>query len=123
LERAVDEIVSRHGNIHMLVNCAGTTMRSAAVDFKLTDWTRILDTNLNGTFFASQQVAKVMIRNQGGRMVNIGSMISHYGVHNVAAYAASKGGVSQLSKALAVEWAEHGIRVNQVSPGYIQTPF
>lgn len=123
VEKVIKTVSQDHGAIHMLVNSAGTSIRKAALDYTFAEWKQVIDTNLNGTFLVSQAVAKNMKDHHGGRIVNIGSMISHYGVPNVAAYAATKGGVSQLTKALAVEWAELGIRVNQVSPGYIQTPF
>jgi NAD(P)-dependent dehydrogenase (short-subunit alcohol dehydrogenase family) len=123
VEESIGRIYRDHGRLDMLVNSAGTSIRKPAMEFGFEDWKRVLETNLTGTFLVSQQAAKFMKDNQGGRIVNIGSMISHYGVHNVIAYAASKGGVSQLTRALAVEWAEYGIRVNQVSPGYIATPF
>ncbi|CAH1201652.1 3-alpha-hydroxycholanate dehydrogenase (NADP(+)) [Paenibacillus plantiphilus] len=123
LERVIEKIGQQFGNIHMLVNSAGTNFRKAALDYTLADWKGIIDTNLAGTFFASTAAAKVMKQHNGGRIVNIGSMLSHYGVHNVSIYGAAKGGVSQITRTLAVELAEFGIRVNQVSPGYIATPF
>jgi NAD(P)-dependent dehydrogenase (short-subunit alcohol dehydrogenase family) len=123
IEHAVEAITQQHGSIHMLVNSAGTNIRKAALEYTLAEWKYIIDTNLTGTFFVSQIVAREMKKNKGGRIVNIGSMLSHYGVHNVAIYGAAKGGVSQITRVLSVEWAELGIRVNQVSPGYIKTPF
>lgn len=124
IEHVIKAIADDFGRIHMLVNCAGTNFRKAAIDYSPEDWSQIINTNLTGTFFTSTAVAKIMMEYQdGGRIVNIGSMLSHYGVHNVAIYGAAKGGVSQLTKTFSVEWAEYGIRVNQVSPGYIATPF
>ena len=122
VENVIKAIVQDYGRIDMLVNCAGINIRKPAFDYSEKEWNAIINTNLTGSFFVSQAVAKVMKEFSGGRIVNIGSMISHYGVHNVAVYAASKGGITQLTKALAVEWAEYNIRVNQVSPGYIETP-
>ncbi len=115
-------IKKKYGSIQMLVNAAGINVRKPALEFSPEEWKQIVDINLNGTFYVSQAVARIMKEHNGGRVVNIGSMISHYGIHNVAAYAATKGGINQLTRALAVEWAEFGIRVNQVSPGYILTP-
>ncbi|MFC5702642.1 SDR family NAD(P)-dependent oxidoreductase [Cohnella faecalis] len=123
LERVIEKIGQEFGRMDMLVNSAGINFRKAAVDYTFADWKRIIDTNLAGTFFASTAAAKVMKRHNGGRIVNIGSMLSHYGVHNVSIYGAAKGGVSQITRTHAVEFADYGIRVNQVSPGYIATPF
>jgi 2-deoxy-D-gluconate 3-dehydrogenase len=121
--QAVEAAGRKFGHLHMLVNCAGATARKPALELTLDEWTRVVNTNLAGTFFASCAIARNMIRGGGGRIVNIGSMLSHYGVANVAVYGATKGGVSMLTKTLATEWAEYGIRVNQVSPGYIASPF
>ena len=122
VEKLIETIIRVYGKLNMLVNCAGINIRKPAFDYSEEEWNAIINTNLTGSFFVSKAVAKVMKDSSGGRIVNIGSMISHYGVHNVAVYAASKGGITQLTKALAVEWAEYNIRVNQVSPGYIETP-
>lgn len=122
IKKTITSIKDKYGKIHMLVNCAGVNIRKAALSFTVKEWKQVLDVNLNGTFYMSQAVAEIMKEHRAGRIVNIGSMISHYGVPNVAAYAAAKGGINQLTKALSVEWAEYQIRVNQVSPGYIETP-
>jgi NAD(P)-dependent dehydrogenase (short-subunit alcohol dehydrogenase family) len=106
-----------------LVNCAGTNVREDAVSVADEHWSRVLDVNLRGTFLMSQSFARLcMSRNEAAAIVNITSMLAHYGAPNLASYSASKAGVLGLTRSLAVEWAPHQIRVNAVSPGYIKTP-
>ncbi len=106
-----------------LVNCAGLNRRELAFDVSAAHWSMILDANLKGTFEVSRAFAnRLVAARQPGSIVNITSMLSHYGAPGMASYAASKGGVLALTRTLAVEWAPHGIRVNAVSPGYIATP-
>ncbi len=118
---AVNEVIRRFGQVYLLVNAAGINVRKPALDYRLDEWKQIVDTNLTGSFLVSQSLARHMKDHGGGSILNIGSMLSHYGVPNVAPYAASKGGMAQLTKALAVEWAPIDIRVNQISPGYVLT--
>jgi len=118
----VDQAAARFGKIDFLVNAAGINLRKPALEYEPREWKRILDINLSGTFYMCQCVGRIMKASGKGSIVNIGSMTSHFVVPHVAPYAASKGGVMQLTRALAVEWAPYGIRVNQVSPGYIETP-
>ncbi|WP_102344748.1 SDR family NAD(P)-dependent oxidoreductase [Bacillus sp. Marseille-P3661] len=108
--------------VDILVNCAGLARRAPSVDFTDSDLSLVLDVNLKGTVFMCQAAAPHMMNSGGGSIVNIGSMLAHYGTLNNLAYAGSKGGVIQVTKCLAVEWAEQNIRVNAVSPGYIETP-
>lgn len=107
--------------VDILVNCAGLARRMPSVDFTVSDLSLVLDVNLKGTIFMCQAVAPHMMNASGGSIVNIGSMLAHYGTSNNLAYAGSKGGVIQVTKCFAVEWAEQNIRVNTVSPGYIET--
>ncbi len=109
------------GQVHALINCAGTTAKSASLDVPLEEWRRILDVNLTGTFLACQAFAPHMIERGYGRIVNIGSLASFVGLHQVAAYTASKAGVAGLTRALAVEWAPHGVCVNAIAPGVFRT--
>ena len=105
-----------------LVNCAGINIRAAAVNFKPTDWQKVMDVNVRGTALMAQGFAKALIREgRPGEIVNVASMLAHYGAPNLISYSASKGGVAMVTRSLAVEWAPFGIRVNAVSPGYIQT--
>ena len=110
------------GRIDVLINNAGTIHRAAAEDVTLEDWQRVLQVNLTSAFQLSQLVARDLIaREGGGSIVNIASLLSFQGGIRVPAYAASKGGIAQLTKALANEWASRGIRVNAIAPGYIAT--
>lgn len=110
------------GHVDVLVNNAGTIHRAAAEDVAFEDWQRVLQVNLTSAFQLSQLFARDLIaRGQGGSIINIASLLSFQGGIRVPAYAASKGGIAQLTKALANEWAPRGIRVNAIAPGYIAT--
>ena len=110
------------GSVDILVNNAGTIHRDAAVDATLESWQQVLQVNLTSVFQLSQLLARDVIgRGVGGKIVNIASLLSFQGGIRVPAYAASKGGVAQLTKALANEWAPKGIQVNAIAPGYFAT--
>ncbi len=109
------------GRIDILLNNAGMNIRKPAIDLAEAEWDRVLDTNLKAYFFCSQAAAKEMAKGGGGAIVNIASLRSLIAPPLAPAYTASKGGVSQLTKALAVEWARYGIRVNAIAPGYTET--
>ena len=113
---------AHYGRVDILINNAGTIHRDAAIDTTLESWQQVLQVNLTSVFQLSQLVARDLItRNAPGKIVNIASLLSFQGGIRVPAYAASKGGVAQLTKALANEWAAHGIQVNAIAPGYIAT--
>jgi NAD(P)-dependent dehydrogenase (short-subunit alcohol dehydrogenase family) len=118
---AVEGIAQRLGRIDILVNNAGMNIRNATLDFTPEQWDTVLDTNLKGAFFITQQVGRLMIRQGGGKILNISSMTAFLGVPTVPAYAASKAALQQLTRLLAVEWAEHNIQVNAIAPGWIST--
>lgn len=110
------------GRVDILINNAGTIHRNAAENTLLDDWQQVLQVNLTSVFQLSQLVARDMIaRKQGGKIVNIASLLSFQGGIRVPAYAASKGAVAQLTKALANEWAPKNIQVNAIAPGYFAT--
>ena len=121
IKRAVEEAVSGAGRIDILVNNAGTIRRAPAAETADEDWDHVIETNLNGVFRFCRAVGAKMIEQGGGKIVNIASLLSFQGGITVPAYAASKGGVAQLTKALSNEWAPKGIQVNAIAPGYFAT--
>ena len=116
-QRAVDH----YGKIDILVNNAGCNIRKPAIDVTWEDWNTILDTNLRGTFFVAQAVARHMIPKKYGRIVNIGSVTCVAGYAGLGPYGASRGGVKQLTMSLADDWGLHGITVNCLAPGWFKT--
>ncbi len=109
------------GKLDILVNSAGIQRRHSSEVFPEKDWDDVIAINLEATFFYCQLAANIMIPNGGGKIVNIASMMSFFGGITIPAYAASKGGVSQLTKALSNDWASKGINVNAIAPGYMDT--
>ncbi len=107
--------------IHILVNNAGCNVRKPAVDVSWEDWNLILDTNLRGSFFVAQAVARTMIPRGYGRIINIGSVTSMFGYAGLAPYGASRGGVRQMTMSLADDWGPHGVTVNCLAPGWFRT--
>lgn len=121
VESLVQQVLHRFGRLDILVNCAGITIRRPSVDMTEEEWDRVVDVNLKGTFLMCQKVGKVMLERRSGSIINIASLTSFVAYPEVAAYCASKGGVHMLTKALAIEWAKHGVRVNDIAPGDIMT--
>jgi len=109
------------GSIDILVNNAGITRRAPAVDYLIADWDDVVATNLTSVFRLCQSAGREMLAQRSGKIINIASLLSFQGGITVPAYAAAKGGVAQLTKALANEWASHGIQVNAIAPGYMAT--
>jgi len=121
IDRMVESSLGELGRIDVLVNNAGINILQDAVDVTEDAWDTVIDLNLKATFFCSQRVGRVMIRQGKGKIVNIASQMGLVGYRKRAAYCASKGGVVQLTKVLAVEWAQHGINVNAVAPTFVET--
>jgi NAD(P)-dependent dehydrogenase (short-subunit alcohol dehydrogenase family) len=117
----VADVTGVHGRIDILVHASGTNVQRAAADVSEADWDTVVDTNLKGAFFCAQAVGRSMREAGGGRIVFIGSTFSVTGFPNRAAYAASKGGLAQVVKVLALEWASDGVNVNAVSPTATRT--
>ena len=118
----VAQTLEKFGRLDILVNNAGTIRRAPAVDYTEEDWSAVIEVNLSSVFRISQAAGRHMIeRGSGGKIVNVASLLSFQGGVTVPAYAASKGGVAQLTKALANEWAKHGVNVNAIAPGYMRT--
>ena len=121
LEVVFEQAYTLLGNLDILVNNAGIQRRSKAEEFSITDWNDVIDMNLTTIFILCQLAAKKMLVQKKGKIINIASLLSFFGGITVPAYAAAKGGVSQLTKALSNEWASKGINVNAVAPGYMET--
>jgi NAD(P)-dependent dehydrogenase (short-subunit alcohol dehydrogenase family) len=122
VERMVEKILQDYERIDILVNNAGVNVRKSAIEVTEENLDMIFDTNLKGLFFCCQVVGHQMIQQRRGKIVNVASIVATFGFLNRAPYCASKAGVSQLTRVLALEWAEYGVYVNAIGPGIIQTP-
>jgi len=122
IRRMVDGAMNAYGNIDILVNNAGCNVRKPSVDVTWDEWNLVLETNLRGTFFVAQTVAReAMIPAKYGRIINIGSVTCVFGYAGLAPYCASRGGVRQLTMSLADDWGAYGITVNCLAPGWFKT--
>jgi 2-deoxy-D-gluconate 3-dehydrogenase len=124
-QRLIEQTLDEFRRLDILVNNAGTIRRAPAIEYKEEDWATVIEVNLSSVFRLSQLAGRHMIERgaekRGGKIINIASLLAFQGGVNVPAYAASKGGVAQLTKALANEWAAFGINVNAIAPGYMRT--
>jgi gluconate 5-dehydrogenase len=118
---AVESIVAQHGTIDILVNNAGIQRRAPLIDFPEQDWNDIIATNLTAPFLVSQAVLPPMIEHKRGKIIHVASILSELARPTIVAYTAAKGGVRQLTRAMAVELAPHNIQVNAIAPGYFAT--
>ena len=116
----IENVVDKYPVIDILINAAGINIRGSIININEKDWDSVIDINLKGSFFTSKAVAKKMLQNGSGKIINIASLSSHLGLPNMGPYCASKGGINQLTKAMAVEWAP-SIQVNAIAPGYFHT--
>lgn len=122
IERAVESSVRKFGRIDILVNNAGIVIPQPAESIDEAAWDATMDPNLKGLFFCAQAFGKVMIQQRHGKIINISSILAFTALQNHVAYCASKGGVTMITKCLALEWGKFGIRVNCVAPTFIRTP-
>ena len=121
IKEMVSKAVAHYGKIDILVNNAGCNVRKPALEVTWEDWNLVLDTNLRGTFFVAQNVARHMVPRKYGRIINIGSVTCVAGYAGLGPYGASRGGVKQLTMSLADDWGVHGITVNCLAPGWFKT--
>jgi NAD(P)-dependent dehydrogenase (short-subunit alcohol dehydrogenase family) len=121
IQQMAEVAIAHYGKIDILVNNAGCNVRKPALDVTWDDWNLVLETNLRGTFFVSQSVARHMIARHYGRIINIGSVTCVAGYAGLGPYGASRGGVKQLTMSLADDWGMHGITVNCLAPGWFKT--
>jgi NAD(P)-dependent dehydrogenase (short-subunit alcohol dehydrogenase family) len=121
IQKMVAAAEAEFGHIDILVNNAGCNVRKPALDVTWEDWNLILDTNLRGSFFVAQAVARGMVKRRYGRIINVGSVTSVAGYAGLGPYGASRGGIRQLTMSLADDWGRHGITVNCLAPGWFQT--
>jgi gluconate 5-dehydrogenase len=121
IKAADADLEAKHGRIDILVNNAGIQRRQPFVDFKHSDWDEVIATNLTAPFLIGQKVVPGMIARKSGKIINIASLMADLARPTIVAYTASKGGVRQLTRAMAVELAAHNIQVNAISPGYFAT--
>jgi 2-dehydro-3-deoxy-D-gluconate 5-dehydrogenase len=121
VKSAIPNVISIFGKIDILVNNAGIQRRSPSVDFSESDWDDVLNINLKVVWLLCQEAGRYMVSKGEGKIINVASLLSFQGGYTVPAYAAAKGGVAQLTKALSNEWAKQGVNVNAIVPGYIAT--
>src|SRR5512140_3506591 len=121
VHQGVDRIMKHFGRVDILVNNAGTNVRKPVLEYPEDAWDMIIATNLKGYYLVSQAVVPQMIQRGYGKVINISSIASKVGIRNQLAYSSAKGGVNQMTKVMAVEWAKSGVTVNAIGPTYFET--
>lgn len=121
IQKAVETCHQEFGKIDILVNNAGCNVRKPALDITWDDWNLVIDTNLRGAFFVAQAAARHMVARGYGRIINVGSVTSVFGMAGLAPYGASRGGIKQLTMSLADDWGQYGVTVNCLAPGWFKT--
>jgi len=121
VQASIDGIVSEFGYLDLLINNAGLNIPQSVFDVDEASWDSVIDTNLKGTFFATQAAAAMVARDEGGRIINVASQVGVVGIEERSAYGASKSGVILLTKVLAIELAQHEVTVNAVAPTFVAT--
>jgi len=121
VHKAVGAIMDHFGEINILVNNAGTNYRTSVIDYPEEEWDRIIDTNLKGYYLVAQAVVPQMIERGYGKVIHMSSILGRIAIVNQLAYASAKGGVEQMTKIMALEWAKLGVRVNAIAPTYFET--
>ena len=121
VRRGVDAILEHFGRVDILLNNAGTNYRVPVLEYPEDEWDRVIDTNLKGYYLVAQAVVPQMIEHGYGKVINMSSILGRIGIINQLAYASAKGGVDQMTKIMAIEWAKQGVRVNAIAPTYFET--
>jgi len=120
--QSIDKILNHYSRIDILVNSAGTEIFEKVIDVTEKNWYQTIETNLKGTFFMCQAVAKqAMLPQKSGKIINISSQLAFVGNYDRSVYCSSKGGISAMTRAMAIEWADYNINVNEIAPGYTKT--
>ena len=123
VEACMQQVLGAFGTLDLLVNNAGVLLRKPVIDMTRDEWAMVMDVNLTGTFFMSQQMGRHLISTKRkGSIISIASTHGIVGIGNISAYGISKAGITQMTRMLAIEWAEHAIRVNAIAPGTTETP-
>ena len=123
VEACMRQVLGAFGTLDLLVNNAGVLLRKPVIDMTRDEWAMVMDVNLTGTFFMSQQMGRHLIgTKRKGSIISIASTHGIVGIGNISAYGISKAGITQMTRMLAIEWAEHAIRVNAIAPGTTETP-